>query len=889
MSINTKRASASTFFSRGFDATATREDLLSHDESRQMPALMQAIALMAIGKDMSILFTEVASLTSCRNTTIKRLVYLYLQQYSRIQPEKAVLQSGTFVKDSLHESPLVRGAAIRAMTALHVSAVSDFVKAPLRRLLDDSDPYVRRNAVLGFLKSICVSQFSLLGSGILEKLMEMLHDESQVVVASVVLALQELQQRGIVAGIEKDLSESRDHLTRLLDEATEWPAFYILEGLAQSYSWDGQELPVDFLRKNEGTIMRTLPFMCYSSAALVTAAAKVICQFLLRCEKVLPQRELWEVEEQYGPLLAGALVSQLGSAKYEIRYVVLRNIQLLLKTGFNRFFYSYLSSFRLIFDDPLYIKLEKIHCLVELANDQTGASIMEELFTHTTSTIAELSRATISSIGRVASAVESLAQSTVHRLEVLTECKVPCAVEESVAVLHELLRRYPNQYPSAVNALCSALPYIKSPEARAAVVWTVGEQSENIHDPLTYLSTFVENFVTFPQTLQLTILTTVCKIFFGGDSQEERESRKRVLGFVIDSAVKSPDPVVRERGIFYLRLLALDPSMAKKLFLHKMSVLSITSSISKRESLCRTLLPMMGTLVSVRHTPISYIFAPDADEPQESDEEAVEDTAASDEDHKETREGTESTTETDALGRSSSTDSFVTVLSASEANGLKVEMKWDQLAAKLVLCIRFSVSSGEDNITQAIIDDVQINRNIFGLGVAQVFPVIRATVDSREEVNILVSNNNQYRRTAGIEVALRIQPLGIKRVLSPPIPPTFLLLPPVQIEKSGYAAIRQRYSTPAWSLPCLRPAIRCATSQLSRNVFQMFSLSLVHSTVKKGYTKYFLYGETTSHDVLLYEITISSDEVHLFDVFAEHPPLASYFAEHLAQLLRHLS
>lgn len=93
------------YFTANFNMAMIREDLLSHDETRQLSAMSYVIANMTTGKDMLGLFNEVAELTTVPNVHIKRLVYLYLIQNSRNHPEKAVLQSGAFVKDTLHNSP----------------------------------------------------------------------------------------------------------------------------------------------------------------------------------------------------------------------------------------------------------------------------------------------------------------------------------------------------------------------------------------------------------------------------------------------------------------------------------------------------------------------------------------------------------------------------------------------------------------------------------------------------------------------------------------------------------------------------------------------------------------------------------------------------------------
>lgn len=132
-----------------------------------MAALHHVLAFMTTGKDMSSVFNEVAPLTSSSSVRLKRLSYLYMIHNSKFFAEKAVLQAGTFVKDTLHDSALMRGAALRTMTSLQLSVMADFINAPLRRAVKDESAYVRHAAVIGILKQYVTSPTITLHAGLL--------------------------------------------------------------------------------------------------------------------------------------------------------------------------------------------------------------------------------------------------------------------------------------------------------------------------------------------------------------------------------------------------------------------------------------------------------------------------------------------------------------------------------------------------------------------------------------------------------------------------------------------------------------------------------------------------------------------------------------------------
>lgn len=922
-------ASGSSYFTRGFNTVVVREDLMCRNESRQISALMHTIALMAVGKDVSPLFTEISSLAGSTNMTLKRLTHFFLQQFGRIQPEKSVLQAGSFVKDTLHQSPLVRGGGIRSMTSLQVPPVTEFVKTPLRRLLEDPDPYVRRNAVLGLLKSITVSHY-LLNTGLLDKVIQMLKDDSPAVVAACIQTLQELAQRGIISDTAKDFHSVKFHFVSLLDRASNWSAFYILEGLAETFSIDLQtNEPGVFLQENEDAIMRVLPFACYASSLLVMASSKVLTQFMLCCEEILPQRERWEIEERFGPCLVRALVSQLSTTRYELQYVILRNIQLLLQTPLNRFFHSCFSAFRLLYDDRAYIKVEKIRCLVGLANEEYGGRILEELFTHTISSNPDIVQESIKSIGAVATAVDALSASAVQRLQNLIESNVPRVTEEAVVVLHKLLQVYPHQFPTVMGTLCSALPVISAPHAIEAVIWALGRPELPVDQSLPYLQHFCEQFSTHSQTLQLATLTAVAKLSVREDQTEDQKAMSsKALRVVLNEGVKAEDSIIRDRALYYLRLLTLDTVAARRtLFATDMEVRNSTSGISMEKAFTLRMVRGMGTLVSVMQKPLTVLlnstaYTSDDLEEEESFSDEGDDNMEIGSEFNEEEEMREGICKQSVLRSTSSfteaTDEAVNpqfppansgkekmeyalpitegtqysiVVFPEEGSGLKIEMMWEQMVSRLVLKVRMSLKEGEDYILKALVDDLQINRNAFSIGVAQVIPPTHIAPDSSVEFNVITTSNNQFRPTAGVEVAVSIQPLGVLYFLAPPIPPQYLLLPPVHIEKSFYSELRQEYKVPMWTLPVtgspMSTGVRCVASRLSANVFRMFSLFMVqHSEVNK-LNSYFLYGETISHEQLLYELNIRNDAIIMCSVYSRQPTLAFFFGEYLIRLLQH--
>lgn len=56
---------------------------------------------MTVGKDVSALFPDVVNCMQTDNLELKKLVYLYLMNYAKSQPDMAIMAVNTFVKVSI--------------------------------------------------------------------------------------------------------------------------------------------------------------------------------------------------------------------------------------------------------------------------------------------------------------------------------------------------------------------------------------------------------------------------------------------------------------------------------------------------------------------------------------------------------------------------------------------------------------------------------------------------------------------------------------------------------------------------------------------------------------------------------------------------------------------
>lgn len=83
---------------------------------------------MTVGKDVSALFPDVVNCMQTDNLELKKLVYLYLMNYAKSQPDMAIMAVNTFVKVSLLRNHSITADLQHSGT--HFYIMTDILKSP---------------------------------------------------------------------------------------------------------------------------------------------------------------------------------------------------------------------------------------------------------------------------------------------------------------------------------------------------------------------------------------------------------------------------------------------------------------------------------------------------------------------------------------------------------------------------------------------------------------------------------------------------------------------------------------------------------------------------------------------------------------------------------------
>lgn len=560
-----------------------KSELNSDKKEKKKEAVKKVIASMTVGKDVSALFPDVVNCMQTDNLELKKLVYLYLMNYAKSQPDMAIMAVNTFVKDCEDSNPLIRALAVRTMGCIRVDKITEYLCEPLRKCLKDEDPYVRKTAAVCVAKLYDISSSMVEDQGFLDQLKDLLSDSNPMVVANAVAALSEINEASVSGHPLVEMNAPTiNKLLTALNECTEWGQVFILDALSNYSPRDAREA--------HSICERITPRLAHANAAVVLSAVKVLMKLM---EMVSDDTELVSTLSRK---LAPPLVTLL-SAEPEVQYVALRNINLvvqkrpeILKHEMKVFFVKY--------NDPIYVKLEKLDIMIRLASQANIAQVLGELKEYATEVDVDFVRKAVRAIGRCAIKVEPSAERCVSTLLELIQTKVNYVVQEAIVVIKDIFRKYPNKYESIISTLCENLDTLDEPEARASMVWIVGEYAERIDNADELLDSFLEGFHDENAQVQLQLLTAVVKLFLKrpADTQE-------LVQHVLSLATQDSDnPDLRDRGFIYWRLLSTDPAAAKEVVLADKPLISEETDLLE-PTLLDELICHISSLASVYHKP----------------------------------------------------------------------------------------------------------------------------------------------------------------------------------------------------------------------------------------------------------------------------------------------
>ena len=117
-------------------------------------------------------------------------------------------------------NPLIRALALRTISYIHVREFVEATVPPLRKLVKDPDPYVRKTAAFCIAKLYDHDKQLVEGSDLIDRLNAMLRDENPTVVSSSLAALMDIWERSETIRLTIDYA-SASKIVQILPDCSE--------------------------------------------------------------------------------------------------------------------------------------------------------------------------------------------------------------------------------------------------------------------------------------------------------------------------------------------------------------------------------------------------------------------------------------------------------------------------------------------------------------------------------------------------------------------------------------------------------------------------------------------------------------------------------------------
>ncbi|KAF1927925.1 ARM repeat-containing protein [Didymella exigua CBS 183.55] len=447
-------------------------------------------------------FSHVIKNVASPSLAVKKLVYTYLLQHAEHEPDTALLSINTIQKSLTDQNPQLRALALRVMSGIRVPVISQIVSLGIKRGAGDMSPYVRRAAALAIPK--CYRLDPNTEPQLLEYLSTLLGDKQYFVAGAAVAAfleicpdrldlihphyrslvhkLADMDEWGQLATLQLTMVYSRKcfpRRTRKVKKPTSKPStntkpakstrgFYDSESEGEEEEEDEQDFEevavldpdLELLLKNCLSLLQS------RNAAVVIAVARAY---------------LYLGTPDYVSLAIGPLVSLLRSAG-DIQHIALYNVvQVCLSHPES--FVKYYTHFLVRSTDAPHIwrlKLELLTLIFPHAQPRLQSLILAELshFSHSGSLDPALVKESVRAIGRCSQSPATSPQTSARCLRLLLKhigSADPHLVAESLEVIRHLIQRNPDAHRTTVVRLAKHLDAATSPQARASIIWLVGE------------------------------------------------------------------------------------------------------------------------------------------------------------------------------------------------------------------------------------------------------------------------------------------------------------------------------------------------------------------------------------------------------------------------------
>lgn len=510
----------------------------------------KVISYMTIGIDVSSLFGEMVMCSATSDIVLKKMCYLYVGNYAKGNPDLALLTINFLQKDCKDMDPMIRGLALRSLCSLRVANLVEYLVGPLGSGLKDSSSYVRMVAAIGVLKLYHISASTCVDADFPAMLKHlMLNDPDTQVVANCLSALQEIWS--LEASKSEEASRDREvllskpvvyYFLNRIKEFSEWAQCLVLELATKYIPSDTNEI-FDIMNLLEDRLQ-------HANGAVVLATIKLFLQLTL---------SMTDVHQQVYERIKAPLLTLVSSGSPEQSYAVLSHLHLLVMRA-PMLFSSDCKHFYCQYNEPFYVKKLKLEMLTAVANESNTYEIVTELCEYAANVDVAIARESIRAVGKIALQQYDV-NAIVDRLLQFLEMEKDYVTAEALVLVKDLLRKYPQWSHDCIAVVGNiSSKNVQEPKAKAALIWMLGEYSQEMHDAPYILESLIDNWDDeHSAEVRLHLLSAVLKCFL-----KRPPETQKALGSALAAGLADFHQDVHDRALFYYRLLQYNVKVAEQ-------------------------------------------------------------------------------------------------------------------------------------------------------------------------------------------------------------------------------------------------------------------------------------------------------------------------------------
>ncbi|MCJ1448830.1 MAG: AP-3 complex subunit beta [Stictis urceolatum] len=463
-------------------------------------------------------FSSVVKNVASPNIEIKKLVYIYLLHHAESEPDLALLSINTIQKSLSDQNPQVRAMALRVMSGIRVPVISQIVSLAIKKGCADMSPHVRKAAALAIPKCYALDPGTL--PQLTDYISLLLGDRQYYVVGSAVVAFLEVCPENINL-----IHKHYRALVRKLVDMDEWGQLALIRLLTiytrkcfpQATAKAHGKKPVSAspglgLGNGPETQMlhADLELFLKSCKTLLTSRNSAVIVAVVRCY-------LYVATADYLGSVIAPLIALLRTSQALQSVILCDLVAVCLITA--KDFVAYLGHFLVRTSDDaenIRFKLELLTLIFPEADEQKKAIVLNELEHLMTSADKDIVRQSVRAVGRCAHCDARMSNRCLNLL--LSQARSPdgALVAEAMNVVRQLVQQDSSSHLNTVIRLANNLDTMVDANARASVIWLVGEfAGVGGHDSIApdVLRILIRGFAAEDESARLQIVLLAAKVY----------------------------------------------------------------------------------------------------------------------------------------------------------------------------------------------------------------------------------------------------------------------------------------------------------------------------------------------------------------------------------------